>query len=244
MQAVLLAAGMGIRLRPYTEELPKTLLEVQGRPVVDYILGSLDVPQIEEVLVVGGFEFPRLVAHLECHGGRVRPIENTDYRVGSVRTVEKALPFVQGSFLLLNGDHIHPREMIRRFIAGAEGIACACDRDRELGADDMKIRLRGGAVHRIDKQLTEFDCGYIGMTICHAEQLETYRAYAARTLESRGEAANVEAIVQELADGGERPTAVDLSGLGWVELDTEDDLRNANLQVRDNPNLRALLPIE
>jgi choline kinase len=240
MQAVLLAAGMGLRLRPYTEELPKTLLEVQGRAVVDYIMSSLDLPQIEQVIVVGGFQYSRLVAHMARFGDRVRMVENPNYRVGSIRTVDTALPLIDHDFVLLNGDHIHPREMIQRFITSAQGIACACDRDRDLGDDDMKVKLRDGVIERIDKKLSDYDCGYIGMTFFHGSRLDTYRDYVAKTLESRGESANVEAVVQELADGGEAPVTVDLSGLGWVELDTEDDLKNANRQMAENPNLRRL----
>jgi len=41
MDAIILAAGKGTRLRPYTEITPKPLLEVQGRPILDWIIGAL-----------------------------------------------------------------------------------------------------------------------------------------------------------------------------------------------------------
>ena len=41
MEAIILAAGLGTRLRPYTENTPKPLLHVQGRPILDWILGAL-----------------------------------------------------------------------------------------------------------------------------------------------------------------------------------------------------------
>ena len=50
MDAIILAAGKGTRLRPYTEKLPKPLLPVQGRPILDWILGAL--PPVERVVVV------------------------------------------------------------------------------------------------------------------------------------------------------------------------------------------------
>ena len=50
MDAIILAAGKGTRLRPYTERVPKPLLPVQGRPILDWIVGAL--PPIDRLIVV------------------------------------------------------------------------------------------------------------------------------------------------------------------------------------------------
>jgi choline kinase len=241
MQAILLAAGRGLRLRPYTEQIPKTLLEIHDRAIIDYILGSLDLDEIDEIIVVGGFQIDRLEKHLEgTSSRRVRLVDNPEYADGSVLTIEKALPFIHDSFLLLNGDHIHPREMIRRMVTRSSGITCACDSDRQLTDDDMKIKLRDGVVWQIDKKLTDYECGYIGMTFCHLDRFDTYRRYIDQTREQRGTGANVEAIIQQLADGGERIEVLDCSGLGWIEVDTAEDLERASVQIRENSCLQKL----
>src|SRR5258708_6259193 len=51
MDAVLLAAGLGTRLRPHTLTTPKPLLPVQGRPILDWTLGALP-PEVDRVIVV------------------------------------------------------------------------------------------------------------------------------------------------------------------------------------------------
>ena len=50
MDAIILAAGKGTRLRPYTEKVPKPLLPVQGRPILDWIIGAL--PPVDRLIVV------------------------------------------------------------------------------------------------------------------------------------------------------------------------------------------------
>jgi len=242
IQAVILAAGMGTRLKGLTEDTPKTLIDLDGRPILDYILASLDLPEIGEIIVVGGFAFDRLKDHLSRYRARpLRLLRNERFRDGSVFTVERAFEALDRDFLLVNGDHIHPREMIRRFMDAARGVACACDFDRPLGDDDMKIKLSGArCVEGMDKKLPAWDCGYIGMTFCRHDCLAEYREAAARAREIHGDGANAERIVLTLAGGPRPPMVVDLSGFGWIEVDTPEDLEAARRSIRENPHLRAL----
>ena len=55
MQAVLLAGGLGTRLRPLTYEIPKVLVPVAGRPFVDWLLDALPRDVFDEVLLLTGY---------------------------------------------------------------------------------------------------------------------------------------------------------------------------------------------
>lgn len=242
MQVVLLAAGMGTRLKELTRSIPKTLVGLRGRALVDYIFASIDLPEVDEVVLVGGFQFETLSEHVIAHATKpLRLVKNEDYAKGSILTVQAALPHVRGGFLLMNADHIHPTAMTKRMLASKE-ITCACDRDRGLTDDDMKIKLTAaGEVLKMHKKLTDWDCGYIGMTCVPATCVDTYREWVEKTLELHGESANVEQIVQTMADHGLHGAICDLSGHGWIEVDNQTDLDRAHDLIQEKAGLRSLL---
>jgi len=70
MQAIILAAGKGTRLRPLTHKIPKTLVSVAGKPILEHTLQALP-PQIKEVVLVVGYKGDHIKRHLgDTHAGR------------------------------------------------------------------------------------------------------------------------------------------------------------------------------
>jgi bifunctional UDP-N-acetylglucosamine pyrophosphorylase/glucosamine-1-phosphate N-acetyltransferase len=63
MDAIIMAAGLGTRLRPHTLQTPKPLLPVQGRPLLDWTLGALP-PAVDRVLVVLNYLAEQIEAYL------------------------------------------------------------------------------------------------------------------------------------------------------------------------------------
>ena len=69
-KCVILAAGMGSRLRPYTNNLPKTLVPFLGKPIVNYQLAVLKTCGITDISLVTGYRAEKLsgikLNHLKC----------------------------------------------------------------------------------------------------------------------------------------------------------------------------------
>jgi NDP-sugar pyrophosphorylase family protein len=63
MDAVILAAGLGTRLRPYTNDTPKPLLKIQGRPILDWTIAALP-PQVSRLIVVTNYLAEQVEAYL------------------------------------------------------------------------------------------------------------------------------------------------------------------------------------
>jgi MurNAc alpha-1-phosphate uridylyltransferase len=104
--AMVLAAGLGKRMRPLTETLPKPLVPVAGRPLIDHILDALADAGVEEAVVNVHYLADLLQRHVK---GRVRPqIVVSDERellLDSGGGVKRALPELGRSpFFILNSD--------------------------------------------------------------------------------------------------------------------------------------------
>jgi len=105
MQAVILAAGEGMRMRPLTEHLPKPLLRVGGRPILDHLFASLPGEVDEVILVVRHLgDMIRRYCGDSFHGRRVTYVEGP---VGTGPSFLAAKPFVTSErFMILYGDEL------------------------------------------------------------------------------------------------------------------------------------------
>jgi MurNAc alpha-1-phosphate uridylyltransferase len=107
-RAMVLAAGLGTRMRPITDRLPKPLVKVGGRPLIDHILDAAAAAAVREAVVNVHHLAPMMEAHL---AGRSRPrIHISDERealLDSGGGVLKALPLLgEAPFWVFNADAI------------------------------------------------------------------------------------------------------------------------------------------
>lgn len=234
MMALVLAAGMGNRLGTFTTDRPKALVEVAGRPLIAHTLDFLHRPEITAIGVVGGFCYERLHTTLRVMGPDVTCMYNPHFRQGSIETLFVARAFLTESFLLLNADHLYRSAMIDHICVARQGVTAMCDFDRTLCADDMKIaKNKRGGLERIHKTLSHYDGGYIGITYCPKDCHAAYWAAAEATHTEFGPSAPVEWILGTLARAGHPIAIGDMSGIGWAEVDTPEDLRRAEQFLND-----------
>jgi len=122
MDAIILAAGKGTRLRPYTEKLPKPLLPVQGRPILDWIIGAL--PPVDRLVVVVNYLSEQIEAYLRMQT-HVRNWKTV--RQAEPRGTGDALMACKGKVnadkvLVLNGDDLIGRADLAKLAETPMGI--------------------------------------------------------------------------------------------------------------------------
>jgi N-acetyl-alpha-D-muramate 1-phosphate uridylyltransferase len=104
-KAIVLSAGLGIRMRPLTETMPKPLIEVGGKPLIDRALQALREAGVERAVVNVHHLAEQMIRHLETYGDWVVVSDETEQLLDSAGGVVKALPHLgREPFLLLNAD--------------------------------------------------------------------------------------------------------------------------------------------
>ncbi len=125
MKAVILAAGKGTRMGDLTQALPKPMLRVQGKPILEHILEGLIAAGLREFRVITGWRAEVIEEHFRdgAPWGVSITYARQEVQNGTGKAAEPARPFVGSApFLLTYGDILVPREtyarMVERFSAG------------------------------------------------------------------------------------------------------------------------------
>lgn len=169
MQAVILAGGLGKRLRPITEVVPKPLVPVGGQPVVQYTLERLP-PEVTEIVFVIGYKGEMLKAVFgEATAGRpVRYVEQGE-PLGTAHAVRQAAPFVRGKFLLLYGDDVYGADGLRRLVHHDWALLVRpVEHPEHFG---VVVLDASGTVEKMVEKPQEFvsDLSWVGACVVHPE---------------------------------------------------------------------------
>ncbi|MDD1661118.1 MAG: NTP transferase domain-containing protein [Methanomicrobiales archaeon] len=104
MQAVILAAGEGTRLRPLTHSKPKAMIPVANRPVIAHVIDALLANGIRDIVVVVGYRREYVQRYLNDLDVPVTVVVQ-EKQLGTAHALRCAAPEIQGDFLVLPGDN-------------------------------------------------------------------------------------------------------------------------------------------
>ncbi|MEU9378150.1 phosphocholine cytidylyltransferase family protein [Streptomyces sp. NPDC048255] len=240
MIGLVLAAGAGRRLRPYTDTLPKALVPVgpegqeESLTVLDLTLGNFAEVGLTEVAVVVGYRKEAVYERREAleakYGVKITLIDNDKaeewnnaYSLWCARDVLK-----QG-VILANGDTVHPVSVEKTLLAArgnGQKIILALDTVKNLADEEMKVVTADGkGVQKITKLMDPADATgeYIGVTLIEPEAAEQL-AEALKTTFERDPDLYYEDGYQQLVNDGFTIDVAPIGDVKWVEIDNHDDL--------------------
>ena len=138
MQCVILAGGKGKRLRPLTDTVPKPLVKVAGKPILDHIVGALP-EEITELIIVHGYLGDKLKAYCgEVYYGRpVTYVEQKEQK-GTGHALWLCKDCIKGRFLYLFADDLHGKDDFKNLLSHERAmLALATDTPERFGIIEL-----------------------------------------------------------------------------------------------------------
>ncbi len=237
--AVVMCAGQGKRLRPLTDERPKSMIEVGKRPLLARHIEHLAAWGIPEIVLVVGYrrdQIDALAAKGAPRGTKLTVLANEDFaRSGSGYSLAVGLRHLEktgfgGDVELMDADLLYPRELLRPLLEPATtGNALLVGHGKEDDEEAVKVRGPAGKVRELRKKTLDRKLAFQGESVgigrltpagCQvvlawmAEREKTTRDYEwEHALEGSAEKLDLRALK--------------VPDLPWTEIDTIEDLRKA-----------------
>lgn len=236
-KAIILSAGQGSRLLPLTSDMPKCMIDFNGRTLIEWQLEALKANGIRHILIVTGFRTQRVESHLaQVKGVEIETIFNPFYQVadnlGSCWIARHAM---DRDFIILNGDTIVSDEIVAKLIDGARWlITVTIDIKDAYDEDDMKVHREGEKLMSIGKRLSAdvANAESIGMLAFRGEGPAIFRKQVEKMMcTPEGverwylRAIDMLALEQEIG-------TVSIQGLEWAEVDFPHDVEIARALTR------------
>lgn len=221
MQALIVAAGQGSRLRSLAESKP--LAPVGGRPLIEHVVRSAAEGGATGFVIVTGYRAEPLEHYLadlaRAIGLPIRTVRNAEWERPNGLSVAAAAECLAEEFLLMMSDHLFDPEIARALIAASPApLRLAIDRVSEsplIDLDDAtKVKLgQGGRIARIGKTVEPYDAIDTGLFRAGPELIAAIR----ESVEA-GAQGSLSEGVQLLADRG-LATTLDVTGRWWLDVD-------------------------
>jgi choline kinase len=239
VKALILAAGVGSRLAPLTDDRPKVLVDVGGR---SFLLRHLDrlaaagIPA-KDVVIVGGYRIDQIHKALAHAGHACTVIMNDQFAPwGNFNSVLVAEAALRGApFLQLDGDVIYDDRLLPRILAAPGEAVLAVDVREELDDETMKVIVENGRVTAVDKRLDPKRCHgeYIGVTRLSAGAGKLVFEELAKLPGENLSHEYYEHAFHRLTGSGRLPfSIVDVHDCKPLEIDNKDDLDRAEAILR------------
>jgi len=116
MKAVILAAGEGKRLRPFTETMPKVMLPVANKPILEYVFDAVKKSGIDEIIVVVGYKKEVIMEYFEDYEDVKITYVTQSKQLGTAHALLQAKKQIKESFIVLAGDGIIDQKSISKLI--------------------------------------------------------------------------------------------------------------------------------
>ncbi len=237
MKAIILSAGQGKRLLPLTDNLPKCLLPVQEKTILEWQIDELNKCGIDRITVVTGYRSEKVddLLNRRYNSGQIKTIYNKLYsKTDNLVSCWIASCEMTEDFILLNGDTLFEADVLKRLIESpAHPVTVVVSQKDIYDADDMKVEMDGCRLVKIGKKIApdEINAESIGMILFRDDGPMLFCRALKKALDDPGAGKKwYLSVIDEMA----RTIPVwtcPITGLQWCEVDYQADLKHAESVV-------------
>jgi len=238
-KVILLVAGEGKRLRPFTLDRPKCMVEIDGISLIDRQLSVLKAEGLDNIIMAGGYKSEMLKREGVKLKLNLRYFETN--MVWTLFSVEEEL---DGDVIVSYGDIVYSREILQTLLESTADIAVIIDKEWESywrernenpldDAETLKLRADGTIreIGQSPQALDEIEGQYIGLMKFSAQGVSQMKETFYEALESGEllgkpiENSYMTDLLQALINSEKLVTSIPIYG-DWVEIDTVSDLKS------------------
>ncbi len=219
MKAVILAAGKGTRMLPLTENIPKVLVEVNGRPFLYYVLKNLQAAGYNDFGIIVGYKKEKFPAFLKKYGFKAALIEQKE-QLGTGHALMQARTFCgKEDFIVLGGDNLFSVKELKE-ICKEDNFCYVVGKEVADPSRYGVLLAKGKKLAKIVEKPTEFVGNLINIGL-YKFTAEIWAALQQVKLSPRGEYELTDAITI-LAQQG-RVKVLKLKDY-WLDLGCKEDI--------------------
>lgn len=158
MKALILAAGLGTRLRPITNDIPKSIVEVNKTPILFKQIENLKKNNIDDIIVITGYKSDIMIKRINNKYSDIEIIENKDY--DTTNNMYSAYlskdKLYKKDFILMNADVFFESSIIKKIIDDSNPNIIAT----QVGLyneENMKVKVDNQEIKNISKNIDRED---------------------------------------------------------------------------------------
>ena len=236
MKVIMLAAGVGKRMPAVTNIIPKCLIKIGEKTLLERHLETISLLGIKDIVFVVGHFKEKIREAVENNNGsrfNIKYIENEQYTKGSILSLWYARDELNDDVLIMDADVLYHNKLLKKLAESGNKNCFLLDENCEDTGEEMMLFVKGDRVIGISK-VSSYDCDFKGEGIgflklsandCHKLKniLEEFEQAGKVNNEYED---SLHELLPRCTVGFEK-----VADLPWIEIDFEEDIERARREI-------------
>ena len=241
MKVIICAAGQGRRLMPYTKRIPKCLVRIGRKRILEYALDNLSACGIRDVVIVIGYKadiFRKIIGkrYKSC---RIIYCVNKNYdKTDNMYSLWEARDYINDGFVFLNADILFNIKILQILLASPYPDVAVVDDKIKLEKSAMKLKIKKGIITKIGRNLSDGNARAIGIYKYSPEGAKQYFKEIKKVISNNKNRVTIgkkfgqiEIAIERFLKNFQMRT-IKTENLAWQEIDDIKDLQKAKKRLK------------